>query len=66
MPHKIMALILIISFSVTFKKKELKAVSKLVESQDYNTVEQCCHESVVEGSEINIRHYQLLAGKIYV
>ena len=60
--------ILIISFSVTAQKKELKAVNKLVESQDYNTaLEQLLSlESVIESSEIKYQAlYQLLAGKIY-
>ena len=61
-------LILIISFSVTAQKKELKAVNKLVESQDYNTaLEQLLSlKSVVDGSELKYQlQYQFLAGKIY-
>ena len=64
----LISFILIISFSVTAQKKELKAVNKLVESQDYNTaLEQLLSlESVIESSEIKYQAlYQLLAGKIY-
>ena len=63
----LISFILIISFSVT-TKKELKAVNKLVESQDYNTaLEQLLSlESAIESSEIKYQAlYQLLAGKIY-
>jgi tetratricopeptide (TPR) repeat protein len=64
----LISFLLIISFSVTAQKKELKAVNKLVESQDYNTaLEQLLSiESVIESSEIKYQAlYQFLAGKIY-
>ena len=64
----LISFILIISFSVTGQKKELKAVNKLVESQDYNTaLEQLLSlKSVVDGSELKYQlQYQFLAGKIY-
>ena len=60
--------ILILSLSVYGQKKELKAVSKLVESQDYETAlnQLLSLQSVVEGSELKYQtQYQFLAGKIY-
>lgn len=60
--------ILILSFSVYGQKKELKAVDKLVESQDYDTAlnQLLPLQSVVEGSELKYQaQYQFLAGKIY-
>ena len=60
--------ILIFSFSVYGQKKELKAVDKLVESQDYVTAlnQLLPLQSVVEGSELKYQaQYQFLAGKIY-
>ena len=60
--------ILILSLSVYGQKKELKAVGKLVESQDYETAlnQLLSLQSVVEGSELKYQtQYQFLAGKIY-
>ena len=60
--------ILILSLSVYGQKKELKAVSKLVESQDYETAlnQLLSLQSIVEGSELKYQtQYQFLAGKIY-
>lgn len=60
--------ILILSLSVYGQKKELKAVSKLVESQDYETAlnQLLSLQSVVDGSELKYQtQYQFLAGKIY-
>ena len=60
--------ILIISLSVYGQKNELKAVGKLVESQDYETAlnQLLSLQSVVEGSELKYQtQYQFLAGKIY-
>lgn len=60
--------ILILSFSVYGQKKELKAVGKLVENQDYDTAlnQLLSLESIVEGSELKYQaQYQFLAGNIY-
>jgi len=60
--------ILILSFSVYGQKKELKAVGKLVENQDYDTAlnQLLPLESIVEGSELKYQaQYQFLAGNIY-
>jgi tetratricopeptide (TPR) repeat protein len=60
--------ILILSFSVYGQKKELKAVDKLVESQDYDTAlnQLLSLQSVVEGSVLKYQaQYHFLAGKIY-
>ena len=60
--------ILILSFSVYGQKKELKAVDKLVESQDYVTAlnQLLPLQSVVKGSELKYQaQYQFLVGKIY-
>ncbi|MGB2013182.1 MAG: tetratricopeptide repeat protein [Flavobacteriaceae bacterium] len=60
--------ILILSLSVYGQKKELKAVDKLVESQDYDTAlnQLLSLESVIDGSELKYQaQYQFLAGKIY-
>ena len=60
--------ILILSFSVYGQKKELKAVGKLVENQDYDTAlnQLLSLESIVEGSELKYQaQYQFLAGSIY-
>ena len=61
--------ILILSLSVYGQKKELKAVDKLVESQDYDTAlnQLLSLESVIDGSELKYQaQYQFLAGKISV
>ena len=60
--------ILILSFSVYGQKKELKAVGKLVENQDYDTAlnQLLSLESIVEDSELKYQaQYQFLAGNIY-
>ena len=60
--------ILILSLSVYGQKKELKAVDKLVESQDYDTAlnQLLSLQSVVQDSELRYQvQYQFLAGKIY-
>lgn len=60
--------ILILSFSVYGQKKELKAVGKLVENQDYDTAlnQLLSLESIVEGLELKYQaQYQFLAGNIY-
>jgi tetratricopeptide (TPR) repeat protein len=60
--------ILFLSFSVFGQKKELKAVGKLVENQDYDTAlnQLLSLESIVEGSELKYQaQYQFLAGNIY-
>ena len=60
--------ILILSLSVYGQKKELKAVDKLVASQDYDTAlnQLLSLESVIDGSELKYQaQYQFLAGKIY-
>ena len=60
--------ILILSFSVSGQKKELKAVGKLMENQDYDTAlnQLLSLESIVEGSELKYQaQYQFLAGNIY-
>jgi tetratricopeptide (TPR) repeat protein len=60
--------ILILSFSVYGQKKELKAVGKLVENQDYDSAlnQLLSLESIVEGSELKYQvQYQFLAGNIY-
>ena len=60
--------ILILSLSVYGQKKELKAVDKLVESQDYDTAlnQLLSLETVIDGSELKYQaQYQFLAGKIY-
>ena len=60
--------ILILSFSVYGQKKELKAVGKLVDNQDYDTAlnQLLSLESIVEGSELKYQaQYQFLAGSIY-
>lgn len=60
--------ILILSFSVYGQKKELKAVGKLVENQDYDTAlnQLLSLESIVEDSELKYKaQYQFLAGNIY-
>ena len=60
--------ILILSLSVYGQKKELKAVVKLVESQDYDTAlnKLLSLQSVVQDSELKYQaQYQFLAGKIY-
>ena len=60
--------ILILSFSINGQKKELKAVNKLVDLEDYNTAlnQLISLESVVDGSELKYQaQYQFLAGKIY-
>ena len=54
--------------SVYGQKKELKAVDKLVESQDYDTAlnQLLSLESVIDGSELKYQaQYHFLAGKIY-
>jgi tetratricopeptide (TPR) repeat protein len=54
--------------SVYGQKKELKAVDKLVASQDYDTAlnQLLSLESVIDGSELKYQaQYQFLAGKIY-
>jgi tetratricopeptide (TPR) repeat protein len=59
---------LFLSFSVFGQKKELKAVGKLVENQDYDTAlnQLLSLESIVEGSELKYQaQYQFLAGNIY-
>ena len=60
--------ILILSLSVYGQKKELKAVVKLVESQDYDTAlnQLLSLQPVVQDSELKYQaQYQFLAGKIY-
>ena len=64
----IIPFILILSFSVYGQKKELKAVDKLVENQDYDTAlnQLLSLDSVVDGSELKYQaQYQFIAGKIY-
>ena len=59
--------ILILSLSVYGQKKELKAVVKLVESQDYDTAlnQLLSLQPVVQDSELKYQaQYQFLAGKI--
>ena len=59
---------LILSFFAYGQKKELKAVDKLVESQDYdNALNQLLSlQSTVEDSELKYQaQYQFIAGKIY-
>ena len=60
--------ILILSLSVYGQKKELKALDKLVESQDYDTAldQLLSLESMIMGSELKYQaQYHFLAGKIY-
>ena len=60
--------ILILSFFVHGQKKELKAVDKLVDIQDYDTAlnQLLLLGPIVEGSELKYQaQYQFLAGKIY-
>ena len=59
---------LILSFFAYGQKKELKAVDKLVESQDYDTAlnQLLSLESIIDDSELKYQvQYQFLAGKIY-
>ena len=60
--------ILIFSLSVFGQKKELKAVDKLVEIQEYDTAlnQLLSIESMIAGSELKYQaQYHFLAGKIY-
>ena len=60
--------ILILSFSAYGQKKELKAVDKIVESQDYDTAlnKLLSLESMIVDSELKYQaQYHFLAGKIY-
>ena len=60
--------ILVLTFSVYGQKKELKAVDKLLENQDYDTAlnQLLSLQSLVESSELKYQaQYQYLAGKIY-
>jgi len=60
--------IFFLSFSIYGQKKELKAIDKLVEIQDYDTAlnKLLSLESVVEVSELKYQiQYKFLAGKIY-
>jgi tetratricopeptide (TPR) repeat protein len=64
----LISFILFFSFNVYGQKKELKALNKLVESQDYNTAlnQLSSLQSVVESSELKYQaQYQFLSGKIY-
>lgn len=62
------ASVLLLSFSLTAQKKELKSMDKLIDNEDYDAAQQqlLVVQTIIENADVKYKiQYQFLAGKIY-
>lgn len=64
----LIASVLLLSFSLTAQKKELKSMDKLIDNEDYDAAQQqlLSVQTIIENADVKYKiQYQFLAGKIY-